>query len=88
MMLMTLLSIICLWYLFGVVSLWSSREFHVRVVLFFHSPRFFPLGFTLEGFLRRQSHMVFSCSLDVDCRVFEKARFEDFYLSFLHALVG
>ncbi|GJW08586.1 hypothetical protein Tco_1571009 [Tanacetum coccineum] len=36
---------------------WFSRQGgHMRVVLFFPSPRFFPLGFSWEGFLRRQSH--------------------------------
>ncbi|GKE33759.1 putative reverse transcriptase domain, reverse transcriptase zinc-binding domain protein [Tanacetum coccineum] len=34
---------------------YPNREFQVRVVLFFPSPRFFPLGFPREGFLRRQS---------------------------------
>ncbi|GJS73828.1 putative reverse transcriptase domain-containing protein [Tanacetum coccineum] len=33
------------------------RESQVRVVLFFPSPRVFPLGFPWEGFLRRQSHL-------------------------------
>nr|GEV81439.1 hypothetical protein [Tanacetum cinerariifolium] len=37
---------------------WSSRQkCHLRVVLFFPSPRFFPMGFSWEGFLRRQSHL-------------------------------
>nr|GEU72412.1 putative reverse transcriptase domain-containing protein [Tanacetum cinerariifolium] len=34
---------------------YSKREFQVRVVLFFPSPRFFTLGFPQEGFLRRRS---------------------------------
>ncbi|GKF33053.1 hypothetical protein Tco_0106253 [Tanacetum coccineum] len=33
------------------------RESQVRVVLFFPSPRVFPLGFPWEHFLRRQSHL-------------------------------
>ncbi|GJW03669.1 reverse transcriptase domain, reverse transcriptase zinc-binding domain protein [Tanacetum coccineum] len=35
----------------------SQKEFWVRVVLFFPSPRFFPLGFSWEGFLRRQPYL-------------------------------
>ncbi|GJS61792.1 reverse transcriptase domain, reverse transcriptase zinc-binding domain protein [Tanacetum coccineum] len=33
-------------------------ECQARAVLFFPSPRFFPLGFSWEGFLRRQSQMM------------------------------
>ncbi|GKA54272.1 putative reverse transcriptase domain-containing protein [Tanacetum coccineum] len=33
------------------------RESQVKVVLFFPSPRVFPLGFPWGGFLRRQSHL-------------------------------
>nr|GFB34965.1 hypothetical protein [Tanacetum cinerariifolium] len=33
------------------------REFQLRVVLIFLSPRFFPSGFSWEGFLRRQSQL-------------------------------
>nr|GEY00044.1 hypothetical protein [Tanacetum cinerariifolium] len=37
---------------------WSpNREVQARVVLFFPSPWFFPLGFPREGFLRRQSFL-------------------------------
>nr|GEU66645.1 hypothetical protein [Tanacetum cinerariifolium] len=43
-------------YVFGYVL---SVECQARVVLFFPSPRFFPLGYSWEGFLRRQSQMAY-----------------------------
>ncbi|GKE11090.1 hypothetical protein Tco_1414641 [Tanacetum coccineum] len=35
----------------------NFRESQVRDVLFFPSPRVFPLGFPWEGFLKRQSQL-------------------------------
>ncbi|GKB47667.1 hypothetical protein Tco_0898420, partial [Tanacetum coccineum] len=35
----------------------SHLEYQLGDVLFFPSPRFFPLGFSWEGFLRRQDHL-------------------------------
>ncbi|GJY71044.1 hypothetical protein Tco_0474747 [Tanacetum coccineum] len=37
----------------------GEEDCQLRVVLFFPSPRFFPLGFSWEGFLKRQSQLVY-----------------------------